>query len=285
MLSKLLTKRTFSAQIPKTFKNKLFIDGQFVEAISGQKLSTVNPATEEVLTEIHVANEDDVNVAVESAKKAFEDPDWKNMHPTNRAALMFRVADHLEKNIWELATLESLENGKPIHHAKGDMDFICQVFRYSGGYADKIEGSTYLSGGEQIQRYTTKSPIGVTGGITPWNFPNLMVGMKIAPMLAAGCTGVIKPSEMTSLCALRFAELVHEAGVPKGVFNVIPGIGEVAGEHLVTHEDINKVSFTGSTRVGLGIQKKAGNKRHVLEMGGNTPVIVTETADIDKAAQ
>lgn len=248
-------------------------------------MSTINPATEEVITDIHVANEDDVNIAVESSRKAFEDPEWRNMHPTNRAALLFRIADHLERHTPELAALESLENGKPVHYAKNDMDFIVQVFRYCGGYADKIEGDTFPSENNNIFRYTTKTPIGVCGAITPWNFPNLMVGFKVAPMLAAGCTGVLKPSEMTSLAALRFAELIHEAGVPKGVLNVVNGIGEVAGEHLVTHKDIDKLSFTGSTSVGLGIQRKAGNKRHVLEMGGNTPVIVTETADIDKAAQ
>lgn len=232
-----------------------------------------------------MANEDDVNIAVESAKKAFHSPEWRDMHPTGRGALLYRIADSIDKNTEELAILESIENGKPVHHAKLDLGMIANVFRYCGGYADKIEGSTFISENQNIQRFTTKSPIGVCGGITPWNFPNMMVGFKVAPMLAAGCTGVIKPSEMTSLSTLRLAELFYEAGLPKGVFNVTPGFGDVAGEHLITHEDISKVSFTGSTRVGLGIRKKAGNKSHVLEMGGNTPVIVTDSADIDLAAQ
>lgn len=136
-----------------------------------------------------------------------------------------------------------------------------------------------------IQRYTKKSPIGVCGGIIPWNFPNLMSAFKIAPMLASGCTGVIKPSEMTSLGALRIAEIIHQAGVPAGVLNIIGGTGPVAGEYLTSHPDVHRIAFTGSTEVGLHILKGAQNKATTLEMGGNCPSIVTDTADISLAAK
>lgn len=262
----------------------MFIDGKFVSASGGDKYGSINPCTEEVLTDIHMASEEDVNRAVESSKKAFENPEWSAMHPTARAALMFKIADHLQANSDELAFLESLENGKPFMMAQRDLGFISAIYRFMGGQADKIEGKTFINEHENITRYTQKAPIGVCGSITPWNFPNLMSAFKIAPMLAAGCTGVIKPSEMTSLGTIRMAELLYEAGLPAGVLNVVPGRGHIAGHHLVTHSDVHKVAFTGSTKVGLEILKSVGNKKTVLEMGGNCPAIVTEHADVAHAA-
>lgn len=183
-----------------------------------------------------MANQEDVDRAVESSKEAFKRDDWAKMRPTDRAALLFRIADHLEKHKEELAVLESIENGKPINVSLTESAGLIQdVFRFMGGQADKIEGSTLIDDHSNVFRYTKKSPIGVCGGITPWNFPNAMVAWKIAPLIAAGCTGVIKPAEMTSLGALRMAELCCEAGLPKGVFNVIPGLGEEIGPYLIKH--------------------------------------------------
>jgi phenylacetaldehyde dehydrogenase len=274
-----------SGYVGKT--HKLLINGKWVDSASGKTFPTYNPATGEVLSNIAEGDKEDINRAVKAARAAFETGPWGKIAPSERARMIWRLADLLEKNLEEFAQLESLDNGKPLKVARAaDVPLAIDHFRYYAGWATKIEGNTIPFSGAPTGKffaYTTREPVGVVGQIIPWNFPLLMAAWKLAPALATGCTIVLKPAEQTPLTALRLGELVMEAGIPEGVVNIIPGYGETAGAALAAHDDVDKVAFTGSTEVGkLILHAAAGNLKKVsLELGGKSPNIILDDADLD----
>ena len=266
---------------------RLFIDGRFVESLSGKSFDSINPATEEVLTSVSEGDRADIDAAVAAARAAFETGPWPRMRPRDRGRLLLKLADLISANAEELARLETLDNGKPIAETLNvDIPQAAEVFAYYAGWADKIHGETIPATNDHFT-YTLREPHGVCGQIIPWNFPLLMAAWKLAPALACGNTVVLKPAEQTPLTALRLAELVAEAGFPPGVVNVVPGYGPTAGAALAAHPGVDKIAFTGSTEVGRLIQKAAaGNLKSVsLELGGKSPNIVFADADIDAAVQ
>jgi phenylacetaldehyde dehydrogenase len=268
-------------------RHLMYVDGRFVNAASGKTFPVYNPATGEVLTHVPEAEEEDVNRAVLAARRAFDDGQWLRMSPSARGRLLWKLADLLEQHNDEFAELESLDNGKPFSVARvADVPLAVDMFRYMGGWATKISGSTLpLSAGYDFHSYTMREPLGVVAQIIPWNFPLLMAAWKLAPALACGCTIVLKLAEQTPLSGLRLAQLIDEAGFPAGVVNVITGYGEGAGAPLAKHDLVDKVAFTGSTEVGKLIVKAAtGNlKKVTLELGGKSPAIVFADADIPHA--
>ncbi|KAH0523383.1 hypothetical protein TsFJ059_008398 [Trichoderma semiorbis] len=262
----------------------LFINNEWVEGVDKKKFEVVNPATEEVITSVCEGTEKDVDLAVAAARKAFNTT-WRKIAPGERGRLMLKLADLAEKNLDLLAAVESLDNGKSITMARGDVGAVVGCIRYYGGWADKIEGKT-LDIAPDMFNYTRHEPLGVCGQIIPWNFPLLMLSWKIGPALATGNTIVMKTAEQTPLSALVFANLVKEAGFPPGVFNLISGFGKTAGAAISSHMDIDKVAFTGSTVVGRQIMKAAAAsnlKKVTLELGGKSPNIVFNDADIEQA--
>src|SRR5580704_10093657 len=269
---------------------KMFIDGKWVAAASGKTFPVYNPATGEVLAQVAEGDREDINRAVKAARKAFEDGPWSKMTSSERGRLIWKLGDLLEQHLEEFAQLESLDNGKPLAVARvADIPLAVDLLRYMAGWATKIEGNTIpisAGGGKaKFLAYTLREPIGVVGQIIPWNFPLLMAAWKLGPALATGCTVVLKPAEQTPLSALFLAELIAEAGIPDGVVNVVPGYGETAGAALAAHPDVDKVAFTGSTEVGkLILQAAAGNLKKVsLELGGKSPNIIFDDADLDSA--
>ena len=266
---------------------KILINGKWVDAASGKTFPTYNPATGEVLANIAAGDKEDIDRAVKAARAAFETGPWSKISPSERGRLIWKLADLLEKHAEEFAQLESLDNGKPLKIARvADLPLAIDHFRYYAGWATKIEGNTISLGlAEQgkFHAYTVREPVGVVGQIIPWNFPLLMAAWKLAPALATGCTIILKPAEQTPLTALRLGELILEAGFPEGVVNIVPGYGETAGAALSAHPDVDKIAFTGSTEVGkLILQAAAGNLKKVsLELGGKSPNVVLEDADVD----
>jgi len=247
---------------------------------------TVNPATGEVLTQIVEASAEDVDRAVQAARSAFEDRSgpWRKMSASERGRLIWKLADLVEKNIDELAELETLDNGKPIFESRYvDMPMVADVLRYYAGLATKIHGET-VNTNETAFTYTLREPVGVVGMIVPWNFPLLLASWKFGPALACGNTVVLKPAEQTPLSTLRFGELAIEAGLPAGVLNIVTG-GAATGEAIVQHPGIDKIAFTGSTAVGKEIMRSAAEslKRVTLELGGKSPNIVCADSDLDSA--
>jgi len=264
---------------------QLFIDGEFVDAVSGKTFPVFNPATGEILAKVAEGDAADVDLAVSAARRAFESGPWRSMSPAERARLIYKLADKLEERLEDLALLESLDNGKPLAVARvADVPMSVENLRYMAGWATKIVGQSIPIPGE-FHAYTRREPIGVVGQIIPWNFPHLMLAWKIGPALAAGCTIVLKPAEQTPLSALLVAELAAEVGFPKGVFNVVPGYGETAGARIASHPDVDKVAFTGSTEVGKIIVRAAtGNlKKVTLELGGKSPNVIFADANIQEA--
>ena len=266
----------------------LLIGGKWVPAASGKTFETVNPATGEVLAHVAEGDREDINRAVKAARKAFEEGAWPATTPSERGKMIWKLAELLEQHLEEFAELESLDNGKPISIARvADVPLAADLFRYMAGWATKIEGNTIpiSTPGAQFLAYTLRQPIGVVGQIIPWNFPLLMAAWKLGPALAAGCTVVLKPAEQTPLSALRLGELIHEAGFPDGVVNIVTGFGETAGAALAAHHDVDKVAFTGSTEVGkLILQAAAGNLKKVsLELGGKSPNVIFDDADLETA--
>ncbi|KAL7960250.1 aldehyde dehydrogenase domain-containing protein [Trichoderma compactum] len=262
----------------------LFINNEWVEGVDKKKFEVINPATEEVITSVCEGTEKDVDLAVAAARKAFKTT-WRKVTPGERGRLMLKLADLAEKNLDLLAAVESLDNGKSFTMARGDVGAVVAAIRYYGGWADKIEGKT-LDVAPDMFNYTRHEPLGVCGQIIPWNFPLLMLAWKIGPALATGNTIVMKSAEQTPLSALVFANLVKEAGFPPGVFNLISGFGKTAGAAISAHMDIDKVAFTGSTVVGRTIMKAAAAsnlKKVTLELGGKSPNIVFNDADIEQA--
>ncbi|WP_422930543.1 aldehyde dehydrogenase family protein [Singulisphaera sp. PoT] len=271
----------------RTFQTKLLIDGQWRESLSGRTFETYDPATEELIANVSEGDASDIDLAVKAARKAFDSGPWRKMDARDRGRLMNRLADLIEQNIDELAELETLDNGKPISESRnGDLPLVVDCFRYYAGWADKIHGQTIPVRGKYFC-YTKREPIGVAGQIIPWNFPMLMVAWKWGPALAAGCTVVLKPAEQTPLTALRLGELALEAGYPAGVVNIVPGFGETAGAALVAHPGVDKIAFTGEGRTAQIIMKSAADtmKRITFELGGKSPNIVFDDADLDAAIE
>jgi aldehyde dehydrogenase (NAD+) len=254
----------------------LFIGGEFVEPLSGDYLKTINPATEEVLSAIPIADDQDIDRAVEAARKAFAK--WSKLDPSQRAKYLFRIARVIQERSRELAVLESMNGGKPIKESRDvDIPLVAAHFFYHAGWADKLE---YAFPGHEAK------PLGVAGQVIPWNFPMLMLAWKIAPALATGNTVVLKPAETTPLTALTFAEICLQVDLPPGVVNIVTGAGPT-GAALVRHPGVDKVAFTGSTEIGKEIQKAiAGtSKKLTLELGGKAANVIFDDAPLDQAVE
>src|SRR5438552_6817570 len=270
----------------KIAPGRLLIDGQWFDGAT--EFDTINPATGEVLTQVVEASREDIDRAAQAARRAFEDGSgaWRKLSASERGRLIWKLADLVEKNIDELAELETLDNGKPIFESRYvDMPMVIDVLRYYAGWATKIHGET-VNTFETAFTYTVREPVGVVGLIVPWNFPLLLASWKVGPALACGNTIVWKPASLTPLTTLRFGELAVEAGVPAGVLNIVTGSAEV-GRAIVRHPGIDKIAFTGSTAVGKEIMRSAADtmKRVTLELGGKSPNIVFADSDIDNAVK
>ncbi|KAI4347140.1 hypothetical protein L6164_007982 [Bauhinia variegata] len=276
------------AKIPSIKFTKLFINGEFRDSLSGKTFETVDPRTAEVIVRIAEGTKEDIDVAVKAARDAFDNGPWPRMPGVARAKIMLKFADLIEENAEEIAALDAIDAGKIYNFCKnGDIPQVAATLRYYAGAADKIHGQT-LKMSRDLQGYTLMEPIGVVGHIIPWNFPSIMFFAKVSPALAAGCTMIIKPAEQTPLSALFYAHLAKLAGIPDGVLNVIPGFGATAGAAISSHMDIDAVNFTGSTEVGREIMQAAAKsnlKPVSLELGGKSPLIIFDDADIDKAAE
>jgi phenylacetaldehyde dehydrogenase len=273
-------------------QGKLLINNRWVDAASGKTFTTYNPATGEPLARIAEGDKEDIDRAVAAARKAFDGGAWGKLSPSERGRLIWKLADLLEQNTEEFATLETLDNGKPLNVARAaDVPLAVDCFRYFAGWATKLEGNTIplsvpYAKGAKFLAYTTRNPVGVVGQIIPWNFPLLMAAWKLAPALTMGCCIVLKPAEQTPLSAIRLGELALEAGFPEGVLNIVTGFGETAGAALAAHDDVDKVAFTGSTEVGkLILHAAAGNlKKVTLELGGKSPNVIFKDADLKAAS-
>ena len=269
-----------AAGLKSPIRNQLFINGKFVDALSGETLPTLNPHDNSVITNVAMAGRADVDVAVAAAQQAF--PAWSRMAAADRGRILLRLADLIEANAEELARLESLDTGHPLKDSRFlDVPRTAGCYRYFGGMADKFQGETIpVEAG--FLNYTLREPVGVVGQVVPWNFPLMFTSWKMAPALAAGNCVVMKPAEITPLSSLKIAELMAEAGMPAGVVNILPGLGSVAGQYIAEHPGIAKVAFTGSTATGKRIvEASAGNLKKVqLELGGKGPNIVFEDANL-----
>jgi acyl-CoA reductase-like NAD-dependent aldehyde dehydrogenase len=266
-------------------KYQLFIDGKWVDSVSGKTFTSINPATKEINGIIAEGDAADIDLAVKAARKAFESGPWASMSPSERGRLLYRAAQKLWENVDYLAEVESNDNGLTINETK----FIAipaaiDVLEFYAGMANKIQGDTLASPSNRFN-YTLREPVGVVGAIVPWNFPIMLTMWKLAPALAAGNTIVIKPAEQTPISVLELARLLQEAGIPDGVINVVNGYGPTAGAALASHPDVDKIAFTGSTSTGRLVMQAAS--KHVrpvsLELGGKSPNIVFDDADIDAA--
>jgi len=270
------------------FRTQAFIDGSFRDAASGATLATENPATGQVLTHVAAGDAADIDAAVKAARRAFEDGRWSRLAPVERKKVLLRVADAIEANLDELATLDALEAGKPITDCRDvDLPDTIRTFRWYAEAIDKLFDAVAPTGPDALG-LIVREPIGVVGAVVPWNFPLLMATWKVAPALAAGNSVVVKPSRLTSLSAIRLAELASEAGLPDGVLNVVPGSGGTAGQALGRHMDVDMVTFTGSTEVGrqfLTYAAESNLKEITLECGGKSPqVVLAEPPDLDLVA-
>ncbi|XP_059449147.1 benzaldehyde dehydrogenase, mitochondrial-like [Corylus avellana] len=267
---------------------QLLIDGKFVDAASGKTFPTLDPRTGEVIAHVSEGDSEDVNRAVSAARKAFDEGPWPKMTPYERSRILFRFADLLEKHNDEVAALETWDNGKPYEQAANvEIPMVIRLFRYYAGWADKIHGLTVPADGPYHVQ-TLHEPIGVAGQIVPWNFPLLMYAWKVGPALACGNTIVLKTAEQTPLSAIYVSKLFLEAGLPPGVLNLISGFGPTAGAAICSHMDVDKLAFTGSTNTGkivLELASKSNLKPVTLELGGKSPIIVCEDADIDLAVE
>lgn len=267
-------------------KTDLFIDNEWRPSESGNRFAVINPATEEEVAQVAEGGEADVDAAARAARKCLESDQWRKLAPRKRGELLYRAADLLKERLGDVAKLETLQNGKPLFESKIDVGMSVEVLRYFGGWADKITGDT-LPLAENFFTYTLREPVGVVGGIVPWNFPLNLASWKLAPALAAGCTVIMKPATETPLTLLAMAEIMEEVGFPPGAFNVVAGGGRTAGTALVRHPEVDKISFTGSTEVGQGIMREAADtvKRVTLELGGKSPNIVFADADLKSAVR
>ncbi len=270
-------------------RHQLFIDGKWVPAQSAETLTVLDPSTGKPLAEVAAGDRADVDLAVRAARGAFQSGPWPSMSHAERGRRISRLADLIERDADEIALLESLDGGNPLRSTRHvDVAMAIESLRYNAGWTTKLTGETALASPQSRSfSYTLREPIGVVGAITPWNAPFLMAVNKIAPALAAGCTVVLKPAELAPLTALRLGQLLEELELPPGVVNIVTGYGATAGQALVDHPDVNKISFTGSTRVGKSILAGAAvnMKRVTLELGGKSPVVIFPDADLEAATQ
>lgn len=261
-----------------------FIDGKFCDALDGEKFATINPATDQVLAEVAHCKAADVDRAVAAARRVFNEGTWSRAEPEERKEVLLKVAQLVRENTHELAVLESLDTGKTINDCLAEIGGdVPNFFQWYAELADKTFGKIAPTG-PSAMALITKEPAGIAGAVLPWNFPLVMAAWKIAPSLAVGCSAVIKPAEQTPLTTIRLAELMREAGVPDGVINIVPGFGETAGKAIGLHNDIDTVSFTGSTEVGRMFMRYSGDsnlKGVGLEMGGKSPFIVLDDAKLN----
>jgi len=269
---------------------KHYIDGKWELANSAENITVINPANEQVLAHIPAGNEKDIDSAVKAARKAFDHGPWPKMSGSERGKYLRRIASIITERLDELAELEVLDNGKPYPEAKWDIEDTAGTFEFYAGLAEQLDENseqdiTLAESG--FQSKAIKEPLGVAGAIIPWNFPMLMAAWKVAPALAAGCTMVLKPSEVTPLTALALADIVDEAKLPKGVLNIVTGLGHQAGQALAEHPLIDKLAFTGSVPTGSKIMGMAANgiKNISLELGGKSPLLIFEDTDIEKAVE
>lgn len=272
-----------AAGLTTPIRHQLFIDGRFVDAQSGETLPTLNPHDNSVIAEVAMAGQADVDRAVAAAQKAY--PAWSRMAAADRGRILLRLADRLEAQAEEMARLESLDTGHPLRDSRAlDVPRTAATYRYFGGMADKFQGDV-VPVEQGFLNYLLREPLGVVGQVVPWNFPLMFTSWKMAPALAAGNCIVMKPAEITPLSSLKIAELMAECGMPDGVVNILPGLGQVAGQYIAEHPAIAKVAFTGSTATGRRIvQASAGNLKKVqLELGGKGANIVFEDANLAAA--
>ena len=271
-------------------KHLLFINGEWRESSLGETIPVIDPATEETIAEVQSGTNDDIDHAVKSARDALTG-EWSKIPSHDRAQILHRLSDEIEANFSTLSEIEVLDNGMPMQLAQYSIaSHGVTLLRYYASWAPKIHGKTIpvspggAMNGESLT-YTKREPIGVVGAIIPWNSPLIFAILKLAPALAAGCTVVLKPAELTPLTALYFAHLIEKSGIPKGVVNIVTGLGETAGDALAKHDDVDKITFTGSTEVGKKIvSSSVGNlKKVTLELGGKSPVVVFNDADLEKA--
>ena len=272
-----------------SFRTKAFIDGQFRDAASGATFVTENPATGQAIATIASGGAADIDAAVRAARRAFDDGRWSRRAPAERKGVLLRFADLLEANLEELALLDSLEGGKPITDTREvDVPEAVNTYRWFAEAIDKVFDAVAPTGPDALG-LIVREPIGVVGAVVPWNFPLLMATWKAAPALAAGNSLIIKPARLTSMSALRMAELASEAGLPDGVFNVVPGSGSEAGQALGRHMDVDMVTFTGSTETGrqfLHYSAESNLKEVALEMGGKSPqVVLADPPEMDRVAE
>jgi aldehyde dehydrogenase (NAD+) len=280
-------KRGFSAAVQPQI-TQILIDGKFVNSASGKTFAKVDPRTEEEICHFQSGGREDIDRAVYAARKAFDEGPWPRMSGYERGRKLEKLGELINANTKKLASLETLDNGKPVFWSENaDVPLSAQHFQYFGGWADKIKGETIRHGTNQGNHlaYTLKEPVGVCGQIIPWNFPMLMAAWKLGPALACGNTVVLKPSEKTPITALELGKLALEAGIPEGVLNIVPGLGAEAGEALASHPLVNKIAFTGSVATAKKIQAVAGIVPITHELGGKSPAIVFGDADIDKAVE
>jgi len=267
---------------------KLLINGNFVDSASGKTFPTLDPRTGEVIAHVAEGDAEDINRAVAAARKAFDEGPWPKMTAYERSRILLRFADLIEKHNDELAALETWDNGKPYEQAAQiEVPMVARLMRYYAGWADKIHGLIVPADGPHHVQILHE-PIGVAGQIIPWNFPLLMFAWKVGPALACGNTLVLKTAEQTPLSALYISKLLHEAGLPEGVVNVVSGFGPTAGAALASHMDVDKIAFTGSTDTGkiiLELAAKSNLKTVTLELGGKSPFIIMDDADVDHAVE
>ncbi|UFI04638.1 aldehyde dehydrogenase [Roseibium aggregatum] len=288
-MTDLLTREEYKALAAGlTLPTNAFIDGSYRPAASGKTFETVNPATGETLASVAACGADDVDFAVLKAREAFEDGRWSKLHPSDRKDTLIRFAKLITRNRRELAVMESLDSGKTIYDCETvDVPETIHCLKWHAEAIDKIYDQVSPASDDHIAMIV-REPVGVVGLVLPWNFPLLMLAWKIGPALAAGCSVIVKPAEETSLTALRIAELAMEAGIPRGVFNVVPGSGPGVGEPLGRHMDVDMISFTGSTETGRRFLRYAADsnlKEVVLEMGGKNPSVVLKDAEnLDRVA-
>ncbi|WEX90955.1 aldehyde dehydrogenase family protein [Sinorhizobium garamanticum] len=271
-------------------RSELYIDGKWMAAANGGKFEVINPATEEVIHKIAAATAEDVDVAVKAARRAFDKDGWPKLSGAQRAKYLRAIAEGIRARQAEIARLEVLDNGKPFPEAEWDIADAAGCFEFYAGLAEQIDDNPEEPIALPDPRFTSKAvkePIGVAGAIIPWNYPLLMAAWKVAPALAAGCTVVLKPAEVTSLTALELAAIADEAGLPPGVLNIVTGSGSVAGQAIIDHKGVDKLAFTGSGSVGSKIMAAAARdiKRVSLELGGKSPFAVFDDADIDEAVE
>jgi len=272
-----------SMEIPGGLPTQMYIDGQHVEATGVGRIESIDPATGQVFADFPAGQTADVDMAVASSKAALRGP-WRQVVPAERARILTRAAALIRRDAKRLAMIEVLDSGKPLGEAQGDVETTAYYFEYYAGMADKLQGDT-IPLGPDFMSFTLHEPVGVTAHIIPWNFPLVTTARGVAPALAAGCTAVVKPATQTPLTAMALADILTEAGLPAGVYNVVTGRGSDIGDALTGHKDVNHVTFTGSVPTGIGVMKVAADQASsvTLELGGKSPVVVLADADIDAA--